>query len=92
MKRRDAIRALLTTVVASCGMLAGPVFAQARIRRVVFVTGSAEKTLADWMTGFREVVNWGQSRFSLDLNCCHFHANPRAVIGFQAEMLPTGFR
>ena len=35
-------------------MLAGPVFAQTRIRRVVFVTGSAEKTLVDWMTGFRE--------------------------------------
>ena len=54
MKRRDAIRALLATMVATSGMLPGAAFAQPRVRRVVFLGGQSEKTLGDWMTGLRE--------------------------------------
>lgn len=54
MKRRDAIRALLATLLASQGGLVLPVSGQARVRRVIFVTGSPEKTLEEWMKGFRE--------------------------------------
>lgn len=46
------MRALLATVLASAGM--SPGWSQTRIRRIAFVTGAPEKTLVDWMKGFRE--------------------------------------
>ena len=54
MKRRDAIRALLATLFASPGLLPIPVLGQTRVRRAVFVTAAPERTLKDWLEGFRE--------------------------------------
>jgi putative tryptophan/tyrosine transport system substrate-binding protein len=54
MKRRDAIRALVGGAIASQLGPVFPVFGQAKVRRAAFVTGAPERTLADWLTGFRE--------------------------------------
>ena len=54
MKRRDAIRALFASLLASQGLLPIPVLGQTRVRRAVLVTGAPERTLKDWLEGFRE--------------------------------------
>jgi putative ABC transport system substrate-binding protein len=54
MNRRDAIRALLATLIASRGAFPISAHGQARVPRAVFVTGSPEKSLSDWITSFRE--------------------------------------
>ena len=53
MNRRDAIGALLATLVAP-GAMPIRAYGQTRVRRIVFVTGAPERTLADWLQGFRE--------------------------------------
>jgi len=54
MKRREAIRALFAGLLAAQGLSPGPVLGQTRVRRAVFVTSSPERTLQDWLNGFRE--------------------------------------
>ena len=54
MNRRDATRALLATLIASQGVSPISVLGQTRVRRAVFVTGAPERTLADWIAGFRD--------------------------------------
>jgi putative ABC transport system substrate-binding protein len=54
MNRRDAIGALLATLVASPGAMPIPAYGQTRVRRAVFVTGAPERTLEDWIKSFRE--------------------------------------
>lgn len=54
MNRRDAIRTLLAALAASHGALPLPARGQARVRRVVFVTGAPERTMETWIKGFHE--------------------------------------
>ena len=54
MNRRNALRVLLATLLASPGALPIPAYGQTRIQRIVFITGSPERTLEDWIKGFRE--------------------------------------
>ena len=54
MNRRDAIRALATTLLVPSAALPIQASGQTRLRRAVFVTGAPEKTIADWMASFRE--------------------------------------
>jgi putative ABC transport system substrate-binding protein len=54
MNRRDAIRALLATLVASPGVLPNPVRGQPRVLRVVYVTGNSEESVRLPLTAFRD--------------------------------------
>ena len=54
MNRRDAIGAVLATLVVSPGALPIPAYGQTRIRRVVLITGSNERTLSEPLNAFRE--------------------------------------
>jgi putative ABC transport system substrate-binding protein len=54
MNRRNALRALLAALLASPGALPIQAYGQTRIQRIVFITGSPERTLEDWIKGFRE--------------------------------------
>jgi len=53
MNRRDAVRALLAGLAVSSGSLPLPALGQARVRRVVFVTGTPEASLGEWIVSFR---------------------------------------
>jgi putative ABC transport system substrate-binding protein len=57
MNRRDATNALFASLIALPGMLPISVLGQARVRRVIFVTGAPERNLAEWMKAFREGMN-----------------------------------
>jgi putative ABC transport system substrate-binding protein len=52
MNRRDAIRALLATLFVSPGALPIAAYGQTRIRRIVFITGSPERTVEEWLKAF----------------------------------------
>ena len=54
MNRRDTIGALLVGLAAASGGLPNPTYSQARVRRVVFVTGASERMLASWIPSFRD--------------------------------------
>ncbi|TSA18021.1 MAG: hypothetical protein D4R74_01885 [Betaproteobacteria bacterium] len=54
MNRRDALHALLVTLVAAPATLAAPAYAQKRVWRIVSLTGNAEKTVAEPLEGFRK--------------------------------------
>jgi len=51
-----SIRAVFATLFASPGVLPTPALGQTRVRRAVFVTGAPERTLEEWIKGFREGV------------------------------------
>jgi putative ABC transport system substrate-binding protein len=54
MNRRAALRALLATLVVSPGALPIPAHSQARVLRVVSVTGNSKESIAPTLTVFRE--------------------------------------
>ncbi len=54
MNRRDALRALLATLVVSPGALPIPAHSQARVLRVVSVTGNSKESIAPTLAVFRE--------------------------------------
>lgn len=54
MNRRDAIGALFAALFTSQLVLPIPASGQSRVRRAVFITGAPERTLADWIKGFRD--------------------------------------
>jgi len=54
MNRRDVIGGALATLAISLGVVPREVHGQTRLKRVVFVTGSPERNLAEWMGAFRD--------------------------------------
>jgi putative ABC transport system substrate-binding protein len=54
MNRRDAIRALLATLLASPGALPLAAYGQTRVRRIALVTGAPERAIEEWFKAFRE--------------------------------------
>jgi putative ABC transport system substrate-binding protein len=54
MKRRDALRALFATVLVPPGAWPFEAYGQARVRRIVSITGNAEVTVEEPFYAFRE--------------------------------------
>ena len=54
MNRRDALPAVLATLIASTGASPFPALGQTRIRRIVAITGNSEQSVDQSMRSFRE--------------------------------------
>ena len=54
MNRRDALRILLASLIAAPAGFPISAFGQARIRRIVSLTGNAKQTVAEPLQGFRK--------------------------------------
>ncbi|MSQ72206.1 MAG: hypothetical protein EXR27_13065 [Betaproteobacteria bacterium] len=88
MNRRNAIQALLAALASSSGVLPLPAYGQARVRRIVSVTGNAERTVAEPFKGFLQelkILGYQEERdFTLSIGYGEFSRERTARLAAEA--------